>query len=652
MSLLTLALLVACGSKDDDGTTPTPTPTPTEPTPSTSIVDTGPTTDTDTTPEPLPEPGPLMVGAAQVRMPAPVGIGTAGFGPFGVTSDPSPFSVLFPATTGIHGHPDFQAIAMSRGDHYTVVFLRTDMVGVFQQLRRSVVLELEERTGRDLDDQLIIGATHTHSGPGRVVDGGGPFDIIVDYFLPEHYERMVDAMADAVEGALDDLKPGRVGYGFADGGLGINDRRCEDGLTYVNGDLPVLAIEQEGELHAVMLTYAIHGTIHGIDELLLSQDVSGGVEHAVADRLGVPVQMFNSWGADMSPGDPVVELQEGPALPSGSQRIASIGQAVADQVEAAVVDLEWTDTPDIWSRTLRTRIDREVIGYGPDEFDYEYGAVYCTAEGDCDVSTVEEGLDEACLPFSEEFPAPMQTEFTVGAVGGLHFVTFPGEPGTLLAEQVLADVAALGATPAMFLGYSQDYLGYSILEDDWWQGGYEASGALWGPRQGDYLAAEVVEAMAEALGAVPPVADRPAPVLPFDTEGYDPYLVESGTGAGNVLVEPPVSVGPTDTITVTVAGLDPWLGAPVATLQTAAGDPVLRGAGMPFTSDDPLFRVSLSMDPPYSGALPERGYHWSFEFPVQHPVVGAGPELDGDYRLSVALPDGSEVVTAPFTVVP
>ena len=31
----------------------------------------------------------------------------------------------------------------------------------------------------------------------------------------------------------------------ADGSLGINDRRCEDGLTYINGEVPLLAIEQD-----------------------------------------------------------------------------------------------------------------------------------------------------------------------------------------------------------------------------------------------------------------------------------------------------------------------------------------------------------------------------------------------------------------------
>ena len=63
-----------------------------------------------------------------------------------------------------------------------------------------------------------------------------------------------------------------------------SDRRCEDpSPDYVNGSLPILAIEQEGVLQALVMSYAIHGTVLNIDELTLSQDVSGGIEQAVED---------------------------------------------------------------------------------------------------------------------------------------------------------------------------------------------------------------------------------------------------------------------------------------------------------------------------------------------------------------------------------
>ncbi|MFT6159893.1 MAG: hypothetical protein ACJA00_002483, partial [Myxococcota bacterium] len=265
-------------------------------------------------------------------MPAPVGIGTVGFRGFGLPSELSPFSDIYPATHTIHGHPEFKIVAVSRGEGHEVVFVRSDTIGVFQQLRQSILEQVQERTGRDLDDGLIFAATHTHSGPGRIIDAGGPFDLIADTFLPEHYDRFAAAVADGVVAALDDLAPGRIGHAEVQIPDAHSDRRCEDGLDYKNSTVPLLVVEQEGDVAAVVMAYAIHGTLLNIEELTLSQDVSGAIEQAVEDRFDVPVEalMFNSWGADMAPSDPEITLDSGVALPGNYQRMEAIGTVVAD----------------------------------------------------------------------------------------------------------------------------------------------------------------------------------------------------------------------------------------------------------------------------------------------------------------------------------
>ena len=112
-------------------------------------------------------------------------------------------------------------------------------------------------------------------------------------------------------------QPATLGVGSAYSGDGHEDRRCEDGLTYENGDIPLIAVERGGELDALVMAYAVHGTVLTIDDLTLSQDVSGGIEQAVADRFDreVLVTMFNSWGGDMAPGSPELTLQEGAERP-------------------------------------------------------------------------------------------------------------------------------------------------------------------------------------------------------------------------------------------------------------------------------------------------------------------------------------------------
>ena len=397
------------------------------------------------TPDPNP-PGELQVGIARVAMPAPVGIGTVGFAGFGVSADASPFSDIYPATTAIHGHPEFKVVALSRGEGHEVVFVRSDTVGVFQQYRQSVLDEVEARTGRDLDDALVFAGTHTHSGPGRIIDAGGPFDLIADTFLPEHYDRMVHAVADGIVAALDDLAPGRIGHAGTSVPDAHSDRRCEDGLDYKNSDVPLLVVEQEGQTIAVVMSYAIHGTIMGIDDLTLSQDVSGAIEQAVEDRFDTPVEalMFNSWGADMAPASPEVELEAGAEIPSSYERMERIGSVVADAVEIGLTDIVWEDEPVLGAQTHRFPITLESLGYTgefDDVFEYEFGGVYCGAnrEADCNPDTTEDDLADSCLGFPEDYPAPAQTMFTVGQVGTTHFVTFPGEPGTVSTRAFMTD---------------------------------------------------------------------------------------------------------------------------------------------------------------------------------------------------------------------
>jgi hypothetical protein len=605
-----------------------------------------------------PRPGSLQVGVAKVKIPAPLGIGTAGFAGFTVAGHPSPFADLFPATERLHGPPQFRAAVISRGPGFEAVFLRADLVGVFQQLRRAVVLELEQRMGRDLDDALIFGATHTHSGPGRLIKGNSILDLIADSFFPEYYDRMVKAAADAVERAYQDLQPGELGHVVADASAAQSDRRCEDGPDHVNGALPALLLRRQGRVDAVVLSFAVHGTILPIEDLNLSRDVSGGIEQAVESSFDGPVTalFFNSWAGDVAPGAPKVPARSGAPQPDGYDQMEQVGLAVAQALAKQLPAVTWQTKPEVRLRTYRFRINRELIGYGEGEFPYPYGAVFCgqNVESDCDPKTKVSNLDTACLPFNKQASLPDQTLFTVGRVGGLLLTTFPGEPGTRLAEAISSDVAkGAGGGEVMFVGYAQDYTGYSLTEEDWWQGGYEASGALWGPRQGEYLREQIAKHAALAGAAV----EEPlAPLAPFAAGTFTPRVATAAESSGDVIEKVKPSYGPTDVVTFTVAGGDPWLGAPVATLQTADGEVMTWRGGAPVDSNSYAFYVDLIPTPSYKDepAANSRQFAWRFSMPVRHKHDIGLPELAGSYRLSVALPtaggDAKTVTSAAFAV--
>lgn len=618
--------------------------------------------------EALPDPGALVAGVAELKLPVPVGIGTMGYGAIGVDDSITPFADEFPGTVRQHAALTLKAVALSRGDAYELVLVRADTIGIFAQLREAVLIEVEARTGRDLRHGLVLAGNHTHSGPGRLLMTDGQLTLLGDTFFPEFYERMIGAFADVIEAALADQAPAEIGYAIASTSEAHNDRRCEnDPLDQVQEDpaMPVVAVRRDGVVDAIIASYAYHGTILGLDDLTLSGDMGAVVEQKIEERFDRPVSVlfFNSWGGDMSPGSAQIEPgATGADQPGGYDRMESLGEIVADALMPALATIDYDDEATIRARTHRARIDREVLGYGQYEFPYEHGGVFCGlgGMGECSQVKPNEKLDEICLRFDEDDLLPKQTTFTAGQIGDLYFVTGTGEWSTNLAAGVLDRMRAKTGGDAMFIGYSQDYTGYSLNEADWWQGGYETSGGLWGPRQGDYLAARLAEIFETYHDQyVTPPFPEPEPVAPFTGYSFAPYEPETPVDLGTIAVDVPATVGPTDVVRFTVLGADPWLGTPVAVLERDDGEgnfvAVTRGNGRVVDSDSYDLWVDLAVDPPYAAVAPpaDRAFAWTFNLPATRRVSTTIPALVGPHRLTVTLPTADGAITvssAPFEV--
>ena len=615
--------------------------------------------------EELPTPGPLMAGSAVVRIPAPLGIGTMGFGAIGEDPNPTPFSEQFPGTTRVHGELTFRAVAISRGEAFEAIFVRMDTVGVFQQLREAVLDELESRLGRSLNESLILAGNHTHSGPGRMLMTTGALIALGDEFFPEFYDGVVQSLADVVEQALADLAPAELGTATAESSEGHSDRRCEnDSLPQLQEvpDLPMIVVRRGGQIDAVVASYAYHGTVLGIGDLTLSGDMGAVVENKIAERFDHPVNVlfFNSWGADMAPGNvPEPPETTGPMQPGGFDRMERLGNLLADVVMPVIEGVTYSAEPTVRVRTYRVPLSSAVIGYPSGTFNYPHGGAFCGVGGDgnCTDSTPIEGLDRRCVPISPRENLPKQTMLSAGHVGDLHFVTAPGEWSTALAAGVLDRVRELSGGDAMFIGYANDYTGYSVSEDDWWQGGYEASGALWGPQQGDYLAARSREAFETFFDQwIEPPWWQPARAEPFTGyAGYAPYRAEGAEGLGTISTDVAASVTSEDIVTFTVQGSDPWLGVPVATLELADGTPVTRPNGAAVQSRSYDLWIDMVATPSYADVerAMSRTFAWTFHFPVSRRAATTIPRLRGDYRFRVAIPTESgsmEITTGTFTV--
>jgi len=635
-------------------------------------IDTGADSGADTGPavrtrEEVPLPGMLMAGLAEVRIPAPVGIGTTGYNALDEDPSVTPFADTFPGTTHVHGQINLRAVALSRGDAHEVVIVRMDTIGVFAQMRTAVLRELMERTGHDYSDSLLLAANHTHSGPGRLLLTTGALTLIGDSFLPEYYDDFISALADVVELAMADLAPAEVGTVMAATSEAHDDRRCENDalpLLQESGDMPLVGVRREGRLDALIASYGYHGTVLSMSDLTLSGDVGSVIEQKIEERMDHPVLVLflNSWGADMSPSNPPVDpMAVGADQPGGFERMQRVGDVVADAIMPRLADITYGADVPVRVRTYRVPIDRTWIGYGQYEFPYRNGAAFCGLEedGNCVDEAPVLNLDQRCVPLAESDGLPKQTLISAGEIGGLSFVTAPGEWSTSLANSVLDRVRERTGADAMFIGYTNDYTGYALHRDDWFQGGYEASGALWGPLQGDYLAGrmfECFETFADTWNETP--WWEPAEVEPFSGYTYDPYVPETPVGLGTLGVDVPSTVSTTDVVTFTVEGSDPWLGNPVATLERENMDgtfsPVVRGNGRTVDSNSYDFWLDLTTDPTYEESIrSDRTFHWQISFPVSVRAASSIPPLAGNHRFSVRVPATTgemTVTTGVFSV--
>lgn len=604
---------------------------------------------------------PFQVGVARSRMPVPLGIGTAGFGAIGGGGPKSPYAAGYPATNGIYTHPSFHAVAIL-GAPDTVVMVRVDTVGVTQEAREAVIQRVIERGGPDLSHGLVVAATHTHSGPGRLLDND-IWAAVTDAFFPQFYLRFVDGLADTVMAAIADAEPARYGWTEIVTDALHKDRRCEN-PEFTDGRMPILLFERaDGSPKAVVATYAIHGTVIGASSLLLSRDIHGGIEMKIEEQFDAPVTalLFNSWSGDMSPRTHPVEKDHG--VPGDFNGIEAAGNVAAALVIEALSGIETTDKAVFRAVMARIPLNREALGYEGETFPFEYGGVYCGA-GTNEACWGEPAPDPnqvlSCIPFGKDFPAPPVTMVGMLQLGSLYMATLPGEPVTPLGVSFVdALEAQTGAEDVALLGYAQGYIGYSLSEEDWYQAGYEASGSLWGPKQGDYLVARATELARHVIDGYALPFESPPPI---EVRSYspDPQPVEPSTGA-LVAQQPNPGYASGELVEAVVHGGDPWLLAPIVTLERQAEDgsfgAVLRKNQTAVRSDGYEFSLHLAVDPSYDDVAGpvERTFAWTVRFPtVRGAATTTAPLTGGTYRLRVdghTDPDTPySLTTDPFTV--
>lgn len=215
-------------------------------------------------------------------------------------------------STGVHDRIFHRIVAMDDGS--TQFFLiSTDVAAFSVSVYDDVMKELQAQTGiKPL--QVWWTVTHTHSAP-EVGPPGLPAVFMAErYHHPPNTEYSMwfeRRLIEGIQQARAALQPARLGIGWGISFANINRRaRNEEGPAFLgmNPDGPmdrrigVLRLEKaDGTLLALIANYAMHGTVLGPQNTLVSGDAPGIVADYVEEKLGAPMLYINGAAGNLAP---------------------------------------------------------------------------------------------------------------------------------------------------------------------------------------------------------------------------------------------------------------------------------------------------------------------------------------------------------------
>jgi len=403
--------------------------------------------------EPAAPKAPLLAGAWAVDVTPPVGVPLAGYGGMGrrlLVPDllnRYPYAFWFKPSRGVHDPIVARALVLQSGAR-RVLWVAVDLIGPDPEM----VSELKERLAAIglRYDAVILAASHTHSGPGGFSHSRLFGFLALDSLVPAIRERILRGMTEAAWDADRVKVPARVGVGRGE----VRDViRSRTGLP-LDPEIGVLkVVRTDGRPIALIWNYAIHPTLLGKENLLLSGDVTGAVSQELERALSVPALYTNGAVGDVSPA-----LRGWPGV-----------RQTAD-VLAGEVLTTWRRTPVERESALRAVSD--LVHLPPPRLSLR----------NCLGRWIPSGLT---VGMGWGFPS--QAEMVGVAVGASAWVTVPGEFQTRLGQAVKAEGRRL-FRHAFVVGISNDYAGYFLTPEEYARPSYIACASLYGEASGRLVA--------------------------------------------------------------------------------------------------------------------------------------------------------------------
>ncbi|MDI1248721.1 MAG: hypothetical protein PSV13_07550 [Lacunisphaera sp.] len=261
-------------------------------------------------------------------------------------------------STGVHDPLECAALFL-RSKSANALLLANDLIFVSNALVREVRQRLAEATGI-AEEAILIGATHTHSGPivsDQVSNEGDP---VVPKADPRYLAWLADRLVEAGRSAVTAAEPAELGWSMGRAeGVG-NNRHDPKGAT--DSEVPVLVVRSptSREPLACLLVYGMHPTVLHEDSTLISADFPHFTRHFLRERVlpaACPVLYFNGASGNQSPRHMIRSNTFAEARRIGE----NLGRAVAEAIDG----ISYGREVEISFRNRQVKLEPRVFPSGP-----------------------------------------------------------------------------------------------------------------------------------------------------------------------------------------------------------------------------------------------------------------------------------------------
>lgn len=353
-------------------------------------------------------------------------------------------------STGTHDPIFHKIIAMDDGT--TQFFLvSSDICLISPSEYDKVAAKIQDLYGID-PINFWWTVTHTHSAPEIGPPGMGSIflgDRFLHQFDPAYTELVEQKLMDGIKEARQKLAPASLGVGWGFSQANINRRAVDvDGKASLglNPEGPVdrriglMRIDKEdGSPLALIANYAIHGTVLGPQNLLISGDAPGIVSEYVEEEIGAPLLFVNGAAGNLAP---IYSVYPSPEAGHLGQFRVLLGDRI---LQANKKILSTTNEVNLFSGALTVETPRKPdMGWPEDLGNY--------------TSTTNRGTHMVHLP----------VRFL--KINDIAIWSAPLELFCEISNEI-RDRSPFSYT--FYFGYSNGWLGYLPTEGAWQYGGYE-----------------------------------------------------------------------------------------------------------------------------------------------------------------------------------